>query len=78
MMQGLVLLVSRCLILVCTMQDLPDQMIDRVIASLIRYSASDTPPSALISHADLMAACGEAAKYFKPYQVSQQTIPGLQ
>lgn len=34
-----------------------------------RCPASDTVPSALISHATLVAACGEAAKSFKPYQV---------
>ncbi|KAA6428197.1 MAG: SNF2 family DNA-dependent ATPase [Trebouxia sp. A1-2] len=34
-----------------------------------RFAAPDTAPTALVSHATLVAACGEAAKYFKPYQM---------
>lgn len=32
-------------------------------------AAEDTLPRKLVTHADLVAACGKAAKYFKPYQV---------
>ena len=51
-------------------REMPDVVASaNVLMPTFRYSAADTGPSALISHATLVAACGEAAKYFKPYQV---------
>ncbi len=53
-------------------REMPDVVASaNVLMPTFRYSAADTGPSALISHATLVAACGEAAKYFKPYQVSR-------
>lgn len=45
-----------------------------------REATSETSSSALITHAMLVAACGDAAKFFKPYQVwtctgCQDTVP---
>ena len=36
-----------------------------------RYGATEEAPASLVTLKDLVAACGEAARFFKPYQVGR-------
>ena len=47
-------------------------------ASCCRCSASEDRPVALVSQEALVAACGEAARHLKPYQVLPGSIVLLQ